>query len=182
MAEPNDPRAPMPAAPMVYRDDGGVDWGNMWDTFCALALDGGPTHRDEVNAISASTAVNPQHPTYAFAVAEICRGIFEVSGFHATAAEPGWIAVPCAFAGQAGWLAAAIEVEHVAAREQNGVLYVPVAETFTLKGEIKSVITVVAKTTHYWTEHLPPEVKRSLALQAKLGRVGTRIKRLFGGK
>ena len=30
---PNDPAAPMAAAPMRYTEDGAVDWGNMWDSF-----------------------------------------------------------------------------------------------------------------------------------------------------
>lgn len=34
-------RAPMPSAPMKYMPDGKVDWGNMWDTFCELAQEGG---------------------------------------------------------------------------------------------------------------------------------------------
>jgi hypothetical protein len=32
-----NPRAPMPAGPIVCRADGRIDWGNMWDSFCPLA-------------------------------------------------------------------------------------------------------------------------------------------------
>jgi sirohydrochlorin cobaltochelatase len=34
------------------------------------------------------------------------------------------------------------------------VLFLPAAPSFTLDKEIKNVVTVVAKTHHYWTEHL----------------------------
>ena len=53
----------------------------------------------------------------------------------------------------------------------------PVGEDFTLKGEIKNVITVVAKTTHYWMEHLDAAVKTSLAWEEKLKTFTGRIRR-----
>jgi hypothetical protein len=172
----------MAAAPMLYREDGAVDWGEMWTTFCALAVEGGPPHRSAASNIPPQPAADPQHPRYAWAAAEICRGIAEASGLPASPAAPGWIGVECADPGQAGWMAAAIEEERVAARASGATLLVPVAETFELKGEIKSVITVVAKTSHYWTEHLPPTVKQSLDLQARLSGLGGRIRRLWRGK
>lgn len=179
MVKPNNDVAPMAAAPILYREDGEVDWGQMWTTFCALALEGGPPHRSADTYIPPQPAADPQHPRYAWAAAEICRGIAEASGLRASPAEPGWIAVECAAPGQAGWLAAAIEEERVAARADGERLLVPVAESFQLKGEIKSVITVVAKTSHYWNEHLPPQIKQSLALEARLARLGGRIRRLW---
>jgi sirohydrochlorin cobaltochelatase len=51
------------------------------------------------------------------------------------------------------WLLRAIVVENVSVRRENNVLYLPAAPHFQLGGEIKNVITVVAKTHHYWTEH-----------------------------
>ena len=44
---------------------------------------------------------------------------------------------------------------------EDNYLLVPVGDYFTVKGEIKNVITTVAKTTHYWREHLPIDVKRA---------------------
>jgi hypothetical protein len=167
---------------MIYREDGAVDWGQMWTSFCALAVEGGPPHRSADSYIPPQMTADPQHPRYAWAVAEICRGIAEASGLRASAAGPGWIGVECAAPGQAGWMVATIEEERVAARASGATLLVPVAETFELKGEIKSVITVVAKTSHYWTEHLPPTVKQSLAIQARLAGVASRISRLWRGK
>lgn len=40
--------------------------------------------------------------------------------------------------------------------------------SYTVKGEIKNVITAVAKTTHYWRVHLPPEVQQSIALEQQI--------------
>ena len=37
--------APMPAAPLVRDADGRVAWGSTWESFCELALAGGPPHR-----------------------------------------------------------------------------------------------------------------------------------------
>jgi hypothetical protein len=37
------------------------------------------------------------------------------------------------------------------------------------------VITAVTKTTHYWREHLPPDVKRALEVQARLAVQGAQI-------
>jgi len=45
----------------------------------------------------------------------------------------------------------------------------------TKEGEIKNVITAVAKTTHYWGEHVPVEVKQTFELQAQLGQLQRRV-------
>jgi sirohydrochlorin cobaltochelatase len=170
--------APMSAAPMKYNDDGSVAWGEMWDSFCALALDGGPPHRGQL--MQAPTAVDIHSPAYQFAANEIIRGITAVSGLRAETAEPRWIAVHCPEAGQAAWLSEAINKENVEARSHGATLYVPVADSFTLKGEIKSVITAVAKTTHYWHEHLPTEVKQTLAVQTRIDGLVQRVQGWFG--
>ena len=146
-------RAPMAAGPMKYNTDGSVDWGNMWDTFCALAQEGGPSHRGTM--LRAPTDVNPTNSAYRFAQAEIARGIARVSGLESVPAETGWLAVNCPVPGMADWLAAAIEAEQVQARAEGRTLYLPVGEWGDVTREIKNVITVVAKTTHYWLDHLP---------------------------
>ncbi len=94
-----DKRAPMAAAPIKYAADGSVDWGNMWDSFCVLAREGGPPHRGQM--LVAQQDADVLSDTYRFTVSEICRGIFEVSGLQAEAAQPGWIAVRCRSAGMA---------------------------------------------------------------------------------
>lgn len=174
--------APMGSAPFRYRADGEVDWGNMWDTFCALALDGGPPHRATMLEAPLNSDVTSEG--YRQAVFEMTRGIYEISRLTAETAEPGWLRVQCQSAAQAGWLAEAIVGENVAARQDVAYLLLPVGEGFTVKGEIKNVITAVAKTTHYWDAHLATEVKQTLAAQEAmerlLGGLATRLKRLLG--
>lgn len=166
MTENKDKAAPMASAPMQYRESGEVAWGEMWESFCALALDGGPPHRGEL--LTAQLLPDTYSPTYQLAVQEIVRGISEVSGLPAVEARPGWIGVTCPSPAMAGWLAEAIVAEKVEAQAEANLLLVPVGDYYTVKGEIKNVITAVAKTTHYWGEHLPAEVKQTLAFQAKL--------------
>ncbi len=176
---PDQPtNAPMAAAPMKYLPDGSPDWSNMWDSFCALAQTGGPAHRAEL--LAAPRDADPSDPQYQANAREIIRGIEAVSGLGARPDEPGWIAVECPMPEMAQWVAEAIVDEHVEARHRDDVVLVPVGANFTVKGEIKSVITVVAKTTHYWADHLPPEIKQTLALQIKLGRLKRWVRARLG--
>lgn len=168
--------APMAAAPMRYDAEGKVDWGKMWDSFCVLARDGGPPHRGEL--LEATGRLDVAAPAYRAAEAEIGRGIRLVCGLDVSAAGPGWLAVHCHSKVMAQWLAEAISEENVAVRAEDGRLLVPVSADFTVKGEIKSVITAVAKTTHYWRLHLSPEVKQTLAAQAAFGRLWAGLRRL----
>lgn len=156
----------MASAPMRYTEDGQADWGNMWDSFCALALDGGPPHRGTM--LEPGDCGDPAGPAYQWATGEIIRGIALVSGLGAAPAEPGWIAVRCPSPGMARWLSEAIRTENVAARQDGALLLVPAGANYGLKGEIKNVITAVAKTTHYWREHLPPAAKHTLELQEQV--------------
>lgn len=161
MAE--DKRAPMAAAPMVYREDGSADWGNMWTSYCALAQEGGPPHRGTL--LPAPADADPTSSQYQAVVAELTRGIKEVSDLDAAPDAPGWLAVRCPSPAMALWLADAVKEENVEARHMDAKLLVPVGADFQLTGEIKNIITVVGKTTHYWHEHLAPEVKQTLAWQ-----------------
>jgi sirohydrochlorin cobaltochelatase len=65
----------------------------------------------------------------------------------------GWIGLRCEDEAMAIWLMRAIVVENIMVRREGAVLYLPVGCRFTLEGEIKNVVTVVAKTYHYWKEH-----------------------------
>jgi sirohydrochlorin cobaltochelatase len=53
----------------------------------------------------------------------------------------------------ARWLRRAIEIENVRVRREGAVLYLPAGPQFRAEKEIKNVVTVVAKTHHYWIEH-----------------------------
>lgn len=155
-----DKRAPMASAPLVYNADDSVAWDRMWDNFCVLASAGGPPHR--ATLLQAQTTADPTSVGYQFATTEIIRGINLVSGLSATPAQTGWIAVECGKASKARWLSEQIRQENVDAYAEGSRFFVPVGENFTVKGEIKNVITAVAKTTHYWSDHLATEIKTSL--------------------
>ena len=102
-----------------------------------------------------------------------------MSNLQARIAHTGWIAVECSQAGKARWLSEQIVLENVESYYEGAQLYVPVGADFTLKGEIKNVITVVAKTTHYWTEHLAAEVKTSLAWEERIKALTNQLRRWF---
>ncbi len=176
-----DLSAPMPSAPMRFNEDGSVAWGDMWDSYCVLATEGGPAHRESL--LQASATVDPTSHKYQGVVAEIVRGVKDVSGLDARASEQaGWIAVETESTGMASWLAEKIIAENVEARSDGKLLLVPVAEHYTLKGEIKNVVTVVAKTTHYWKEHLASEVKRAMDMENMFANIGQKLKGIFGRK
>ncbi|HMO55694.1 MAG TPA: hypothetical protein PJ994_14400 [Tepidiformaceae bacterium] len=152
VAPPQSRAATMSSAPFAFREDGRPDWSAMWTDFCELALYGGPPHRGEDEALE---AVLEGPPVDGFdAVAEIRRGIFETTGLFAERAEPGWLAVTCHSKKMAAWLCASIILENVDARCEEERLFVPAHESFELKNQVKSVITVVAKTNHYWQAHV----------------------------
>jgi hypothetical protein len=146
--------APMAPAPFIWREDGRPDWGQMWQGFCELALFGGPPHRGEAQTLHRSRTPNAPGRGDYDAVAEIIRGIYETTGLQAAAAEDGWLAVQCDSPKMAAWLCATILLENVDARFEGDRLLVPAAPDFDLKDEVKSVITVLAKTHHYWQVHV----------------------------
>jgi Ni2+-binding GTPase involved in maturation of urease and hydrogenase len=147
-----DARAPMSAAPFVWRADGRPDWRVMWESFCDLALHGGPPHRGPEQALRAPDAfAEAPDPDV---IAEIRRGIWETTGLIAEMRAPGWIAVTCASPAMAKWLADAIVLENVAARAEEDRLLLPAGPGYRLENEVKSIVTVVAKTHHYWDAHL----------------------------
>jgi Ni2+-binding GTPase involved in maturation of urease and hydrogenase len=157
MAEvrPTPSAAPMAAAPFVWRADGRPDWSAMWESFCDLALLGGPPHRGAADALRGPAPSDPAPSSRREMLREMCRGILETTGLMAEEASPGWLAVTCASLEIAEWLRAAIVLENVAARTDGCRLLLPAGPRFTLADEVKSVITVVAKTHHYWSAHAP---------------------------
>jgi sirohydrochlorin cobaltochelatase len=148
---PPDP-APMGAAPFLRLSDGRPDWAAMWTTFCDLALHGGPPHRGPEQPLRGADGAGAAPPEI---LAELERGIRETTGLDAAPADPGWIAVTCESRRMAAWLCATIILENVDARVEGARLLVPAGPDFGLEDQVKSVVTVVAKTHHYWREHLP---------------------------
>jgi sirohydrochlorin cobaltochelatase len=144
----------MGVADLVYDADGHVAWDQIWGSFCDLALAGGPPHRGTLLEPAAPPATARDQERYRAVLAELERGIRLVTGLPVvTSAAPGWIGVQCADETMALWLLRAIIVENVSVRREGHVLYLPAGADFRLEYEIKNVITVIAKTHHYWTEH-----------------------------
>jgi hypothetical protein len=146
------PAQAMSSAPFLWRDDGRPDWSGMWTTFCELALYGGPPQRGPESALRAPAG--PFASSDGEMLAEMRRGIWETTGLYAESVEPGWLAVTCASPTMAAWMCAAIILENVTARVDDDRLLLPAAPGYTLKDEVKSIITVVAKTHHYWSAHV----------------------------
>jgi sirohydrochlorin cobaltochelatase len=146
--------APMGAADLKFDAEGRVAWDTMWADFCDLALAGGPPHRGTLLEPVSTEAVRADPQGYAQVIAEIERGLRMITGLDViTDAAPGWIGLVCPDEAMALWMLRAIVVENVSVRREGQVLYLPAAPTFRLEYEIKNVVTVVAKTHHYWTEH-----------------------------
>ena len=152
--DPDPPAAPMAAAEFVWDDNGRPAWGEMWGSFCELALFGGPPHRGADAALAGIEDARPVDLD-SDVLTEVRRAIYETTGlFSEPADEVGWLAVSCDSARMAAWMAASIIMENVEARCSEEQLLVPISETYTLRDEIKSTITVVAKVHHYWREHV----------------------------
>ncbi len=153
--------APMAAAPLVYDAEGRVAWDRIWgvddpeNPFCELALAGGPPHRGELLEPVAPQEALADPEGCAHVAEEIGRGVRMTTGLSTVPSRaPGWLGIQCASEEMAIWLLRAIVVENIAVRREGCVLYVPVGPRFQLESEIKNVVTAVAKTHHYWSEHL----------------------------
>lgn len=146
--------APMGAAALKLDADGNAAWDEIWTDFCDLALAGGPSHR--------GTLLEPVHPNevqsdaagYERVLRELERGIRMVTGLTIVRSQsPGWIGMECDGENMALWLLRAIIVENVTVRREGKTLYFPASPRYRLEYEIKNIVTVIAKTNHYWTEH-----------------------------
>jgi sirohydrochlorin cobaltochelatase len=142
----------MSSAPFVWRADGRPAWGAMWTTFCELALHGGPPQRGPESALR--PASGPGADSDRAMLAEMRRGIFETTGLYAESAEPGRLAVTCDSPAMAEWMRGAIVLENIEASVEDDRLVLPAGPAYRLEDEVKSIVTVVAKTHHYWQAHL----------------------------
>lgn len=145
----------MGSATLKYGSDGKVAWGQIWTSFCDLALAGGPPHRGKLlePVRRADAEAEPQRT--AEVIAELTWA------FHLTSAlpvvrddEPGWIAVSCDSIEEAAWLQFAVTAENVSARRQGKLLRMPAGPAFRLEKEIKNVVVALMKSCHYWDGHL----------------------------
>jgi hypothetical protein len=147
---------PMGSAGLKFAADGTVAWNEIWGSFCDLAMAGGPPHKGTLLEAGTPAEILARPDRYREAVDEICRGITMVTDLVAREApEPGWVRVSALSDAMAGWLVRAIGTENVAVRADGVSLDLPASPAFRLEKEIKNVITVIAKTCHYWTGHMP---------------------------
>ena len=155
---------PMRSAGLKFRADGRVAWDEIWGSFCDLAMAGGPPHKGTLLEAGRRADIDSQPDRYEEVAEEICRGVRMSADLDAEPSPiPGWVRVICSNAGMAGWLLRAIVMENVAARSAGARLDVPAAPHFRLDKEIKNVVTVVAKTSHYWLGHMPRAQQRAIA-------------------
>jgi sirohydrochlorin cobaltochelatase len=155
---------PMRSAGLKYDADGQVAWDQMWGSFCDLAMAGGPPHKGTLLEPGTDAEINAQFPRYDEVAEEICRGIRMATGLRAyVSPSPGWVCVTCTGDAMASWLVRAIVMENVAARRRGAILELPAAPRFRLEKEIKNVITVAAKTCHYWVGHTPHDQQQAIA-------------------
>lgn len=155
----------MGSAGLKYGEDGRVAWDEMWVSFCDLAMAGGPPHKGTLLEPGSKAQIDAQPARYKEVVEEICRGIGLVFGLPAEAAPvPGWVRVNCPGWGMAEWLVRAIAMENVSVRTCEGTTVdLPAGPGFRVEKEIKNVITAMAKTCHYWSEHMPATQRRAIA-------------------
>jgi sirohydrochlorin cobaltochelatase len=154
----------MGSAGLKYGRDGKVAWNEIWGSFCDLAMAGGPPHKGVLLEPGRKEEIDAQRDRYREVIDEICRGITMVTGL---CAEPspvsGWVRMYCTSAAMAGWLARAVVMENVSASFKGLRLDLPAGPSYRIDKEIKNVITVIAKTCHYWLEHTSPARHQAIA-------------------
>ena len=155
---------PMRSAGLKYRSDGRVAWDEIWGSFCDLAMAGGPPHKGTLLEPGRAADVAAEPDKYDEVAEEICRGVRMTADIDAEPSPiPGWVRVLCLSEGMSGWLVRAIAMENVAVRVEGKNLDVPAAPHFRLEKEIKNVVTVIAKTCHYWLGHMPRTQQQAIA-------------------
>jgi len=163
VSEPLEP-TPMGSAGLKYGADDKVAWDQIWGSFCDLAMAGGPPHKGKLLEPGRPEDIDADRRRYEEVVDEICRGITLASELPAQPSpQDGWVSVDCYSETMASWLLRAIVMENVAARSHGRALMLPAAPHFRLDKEIKNVVTVIAKTTHYWMGHMSRAQKSAIA-------------------
>ena len=145
----------MGSAGLRFDADGRVAWDEIWGSFCDLAMAGGPPHKGRLLRPGAPGDIAAAPDRHAEVVEEICRGVRMVTDLDAAAApDQGWVRVRCLTDQMAAWLLRAITMENVAVRGGPRTIDLPAAPGYRVEKEIKNVITVIAKTCHYWVGHM----------------------------
>jgi hypothetical protein len=151
---------PMRSAGLAYDAEGRVAWNRIWQAFCDLAMAGGPPHKGKLLGPGTAADIAAKPGDYLDVIEELGRGITLASELPADdSPNLGWIRVQCHSETMAAWMLRAITMENVAVRAEGRALDLPAAPDFRIDKEIKNVVTVVAKTCHYWMSHIPREQK-----------------------
>lgn len=155
----------MGAAPLVMDAAGRVAWDRVWGSFCDLAMAGGPPHKGQLLEAAPALEVETHRSPYDEVVAEICRGIELATRLAAgPAPTPGWVRLAVDDSGMTEWMLRAITMENVSVRRDGAALLLPAGPGFRLHKEIKNVVTVVAKTHHYWSAHIGALQRRRIVM------------------
>jgi hypothetical protein len=153
----------MGSAGLKFGPNGKVAWDEIWNTFCDLAMAGGPPHKGKLLMAATQDQIDLQPDRYRQVVDEICRGIRMVAEVAVMPSPvPGWVRVDCDSEVTAGWLARAITMENVSAHCEGTFLDLPAGPNYRVEKEIKNVITSVAKTGHYWLDHVLTSRQREI--------------------
>ncbi|WP_337174843.1 hypothetical protein [Paludisphaera sp.] len=155
------PPTSMGSASLKYDEYGRVAWGEIWTTFCDLALAGGPPHRGTLLEPPSAEEVAADPDGQARILAEVDRALGLATGVGTLPGyAPGWIGVPCAAEDEATWLQFAVTAENVSARRRGRTLQLPVGPNFRPEKEIKNLVVALAKSLHYWDGHLTDSQQR----------------------
>ena len=76
---------------------------------------------------------------------------------------PGWVKVHCHTQTSAEWLIRAIVMENVSARSKGPMIEPPAGPEYRLEKELKNVITAIAKTNNYCSDHMWPSEQQKIA-------------------
>ena len=153
----------MGSASLKYGQDGNVAWDEMWGSFCDLAMAGGPPHKGTLLEPASQPEIDAQPDLYETVVQEICRGVDLAANLTAEpSSNPGWVRVNCVNRSTVDWLLRAITMENISVRADGLDLELPAGPSYRLEKEIKNVITVIAKTAHYWFGHIFQDKRRSI--------------------
>ena len=107
-------RAPMPAADLVYDDEGQVAWDRIWSDFCDLAWAGGPPHRLTTLTGAGREEIASNRAAYDLVMAELERGLTMITRWPVRSdLEDGVIGLVCPNPDAADWLWNAIKAENI---------------------------------------------------------------------
>jgi hypothetical protein len=152
----------MGSASLKYDSESQVAWDKIWTHYCDLALAGGPPHRGSLLESVTPEEANAEPAGYDLVVQELLRGIHLTTGLEPQRSPHlGWVYVPCESLGMAAWLLRAIMAENVFVKLEGSGLLLPAGPTYRIPKEVKNVVVSLAKTYHYWSDHLPDDRKQS---------------------